>query len=72
MSEHAGHSNARDEAAPEAGRRSTEGTPRWVKVFGIVAVVVVLLFVILLIVGGPHGPSRHVGDRASQTTLDAA
>ena len=34
-------------------------TPRWVKVFGIVALVVVLLFVVLLLVGGPHRPSRH-------------
>jgi ABC-type transporter Mla subunit MlaD len=38
----------------------TPGTPRWVKVFGIIAAVVVLLFVILLIAGGgQHGPGRH-------------
>ncbi len=38
------------------------GTPRWVKVFGIIALVVVLLFVILLFTRGPggHGPSRHI------------
>jgi hypothetical protein len=38
------------------------GTPRWVKVFGIIAVVVVLLFVILMFTrgsGGRHGPGRH-------------
>lgn len=37
-------------------------TPRWVKVFGIVALVVVLLFVGLLLIGGPggHGPRRHL------------
>lgn len=34
-------------------------TPRWVKVFGIIALVVVLLFVILLLTRGPHGPGRH-------------
>jgi ABC-type transporter Mla subunit MlaD len=34
-------------------------TPRWVKVFAFIAVVVVLLFVILLVAGGEHGPSRH-------------
>jgi hypothetical protein len=33
--------------------------PGWVKVFGIVALVVVVLFVVLLVTGG-HGPSRHV------------
>jgi hypothetical protein len=37
------------------------GTPRWVKVFGVIGLVVVLLFVILLVTGGPggHGPGRH-------------
>jgi hypothetical protein len=36
------------------------GTPRWVKVFGIIAITVVLLFVILMLVGGGrHGPGRH-------------
>jgi hypothetical protein len=39
------------------------GTPRWVKVFGIIALGLVLLVVILLLTGGPgrHGPRRHVG-----------
>ena len=31
------------------------GTPRWVKVFGIVAIVLVLLFVILHLAGGGFG-----------------
>lgn len=37
------------------------GTPRWVKVFGIIAIVLVLFaaFVILAGGGGPHGPGRH-------------
>jgi hypothetical protein len=38
------------------------GTPRWVKVFGIIALVVVLLFVFLMFTRGPgghHGPGRH-------------
>jgi hypothetical protein len=38
----------------------TTGTPRWVKVFGIIAIVVALLFVIMLVAGGGrHGPGRH-------------
>jgi hypothetical protein len=38
----------------------TAGTPRWVKVFGIIALIVVLLVVVMLIVGrGGHGPGRH-------------
>lgn len=37
-------------------------TPRWVKVFGIIVIVLVLLFVILKVlgIGGEHGPSRHL------------
>jgi hypothetical protein len=44
-------------------REATTGTPRWVKVFGIIALVVVLLFVILALTKGPggrgHGPDLH-------------
>jgi hypothetical protein len=38
------------------------GTPRWVKVFGIIALAVLLLFVFLIFTRGPggHGPARHV------------
>jgi hypothetical protein len=38
------------------------GTPRWVKVFGIIALVMVLLVVIIRFtgVGGKHGPDRHI------------
>jgi hypothetical protein len=36
------------------------GTPLWVKVFGVIALVVVVLFVVLLLIGGgSHGPGRH-------------
>jgi hypothetical protein len=36
-------------------------TPRWVKAFGIVAIVVLLLigFILFTGLGGPHGPQRH-------------
>ena len=40
-----------------ANRPPYPGTPRWVKAFGIIAIVVVLLFVIMLLTG--HGPGRH-------------
>ena len=38
-----------------------ERTPRWVKVFGVVALVVAVLFVVLVLTGrgGGHGPGRH-------------
>jgi hypothetical protein len=37
------------------------GTPGWVKVAGVIALVVVVLFVILVLTGrgGSHGPGRH-------------
>jgi hypothetical protein len=45
----------------EPDRGSTIGTPRWVKVFGIIALAVVVLFVVLKVtgLGGEHGPGRH-------------
>lgn len=52
------------EAGASAGRDSTPGTPRWVKAFGIVALVLILLVVVALVAGGGpggHGPSRHAG-----------
>ena len=38
------------------------GTPRWVKVFGIIALVVVLLFVFVMFTPCPggHSPGRHL------------
>jgi len=51
-------SNGDTGVGPERG--SSTGTPVWVKVFGIIALVVVLLFVFLLLAGGGgHGPGRH-------------
>jgi preprotein translocase subunit SecG len=43
------------------------GTPRWVKVAAIIALVVGLIFVILLLTGGGagHGPSRHAQSDAA-------
>lgn len=37
---------------PDSDSDETGGTPRWVKVLGIVAFVILLLFVILHLVGG--------------------
>ena len=48
-----------DDGVP--GRESTKRTPRWVKVFWSIALVVLLLFVLMMLTGGPgrHGPGRH-------------
>jgi hypothetical protein len=42
-------------------------TPRWVKVFGIIALVVILLLVILFFTRGSHGPGRHMRGDTSRT-----
>jgi hypothetical protein len=44
-----------------ANHETPPSTPRWVKIFGIIAIVLILLFVILKLtgIGGNHGPSRH-------------
>jgi ABC-type transporter Mla subunit MlaD len=45
------------------------GTPRWVKVLAIIALVVLALVVVLLVTGhgGGHGPGRHT--MAAETLL---
>lgn len=50
-----------------------EGMPRWVKVSGIVVLLVAALAVILLVLGGPggHGPGRH-GFAAGSSVLVVA
>ena len=38
------------------------GAPRWVKLFGILAIGLISLFVVLKLtgIGGDHGPGRHL------------
>ena len=48
-----------DDTSVAPDRGSTTSTPRWVKVFGIIALVLVLLMVVMLLIGGGHGPGRH-------------
>ena len=52
-----------------ADRPPYPGTPRWVKVFGVVVIVLVLLFAAgMFIAGGGHGSGRHApsGDAGGQ------
>ena len=53
----------------EPGPGSRRGTPRWVKVFGIIALVLVVLFVISLLAAARHGPGMHTpsGDAGGYT-----
>ena len=48
------------DVAAQPRRAASTATPRWVKVAGVVALVVVLVFLALLLSGGgDHGPTRH-------------
>jgi hypothetical protein len=49
-----------DDSGVSRDRRSIPSTPRWVKVSGMIALVLALLVVVLLLAGGgDHGPGRH-------------
>ena len=67
--------DARADTRAGPGRGLTTSTPRWVKVFGIIAIVLVLLFVVIQFtgVGGGHGPGRHTpsGKAGGQTPLSS-
>jgi hypothetical protein len=48
---------------------SDTGTPRWVIVVGVIALVVIVLFVVVLLLrGGEHGPGRHSPEGGSDTS----
>ena len=50
-----------DMADPREKEATAVGTPRWVKVFGAIALLVLVLVVVLILTGrgGPHSPRRH-------------
>jgi hypothetical protein len=77
MANPSSHRNAMGDSGVGPGSApTTGGAPRWVKVSGIIAIVLALLFVILLLAGGEHGPGRHatLGDasRAGITQYESA
>lgn len=71
------HPGAREDAEGDPNTGSGPGTPprtpRWVKVFGIIALVLILLVIALLLFGpdtfgpGQHGPSRHMPGGGGQS-----
>ncbi len=65
---------ARREETHMANRPPYPGTPRWVKVCGIIFIVLVLLVVAMMFIGGgKHGPGRHApsGDAGGQVLLSS-
>lgn len=59
MSEGPANPDHGDDTFGEPLVESAPSTPLWVKVFGIIALVVIVTFVVLLLIGGNHGPGRH-------------
>lgn len=59
---------AGDDTAGRPADGSPPGAPLWVKVFGIIALVLVVLFVIMLLSGGggSHGPGRHTSSNSAR------
>ena len=50
-----------EEDTSMSDRKSTTSTPRWVKVSGLVVIILVLLAVAIMVIsGGEHGPGRHM------------
>lgn len=64
-----------DEGGVGPDRGETSGAPRWVKVFGIIALFLVLLAGIIMVtgIGGQHGPGRHIpsGGSGGRTLLSS-
>lgn len=61
--------NTGDDAGVGFDRRPTTDAPRWVKVFGIIALILGLLFVILHLTGhglGGHKPFSNVTEQGAQ------
>lgn len=68
----AGPDAGNNNAAPAPG--SNPPMPRWVKVFGIIAIILVLAVAIGFLTGqlgpgGEHGPGRHTGSSSSLASL---
>lgn len=56
---------------PDPDRGEFQGMPRWVKVAGLIVVLLAVLVVVLLVLGGPggHGPGRHGSASGSGTQV---
>jgi hypothetical protein len=49
----------------QPGHKATYKTPRWIKISGIVALIVIVLLAVALL-RGEHGPGRHMPSDVTQ------
>ena len=61
-----------DDEAVDTTATPDSGTPRWVKVAGVIALVILLMLLVALLSGGKHGPGRHLGDIGTRPVVAAA
>jgi len=70
------NSDTGDDTRVRPDRGSPPSIPRWVKVFGIIVIVLVLLVGIIVFtgIGGQHGPGRHTpsGDAGGNRSPSAS
>lgn len=69
--EHATRVDSGDDPADLRDPERDRGMPRWVKILGIVALLVIVAAVVIMAVGsGNHGPGRHMpsGERGTTPT----
>ena len=59
MTERSRDNSPLSDADGGAGSDAPPETPRWVKAFAVLTLLVAALFVILMLAGGHHGPGRH-------------
>jgi hypothetical protein len=69
MSDPSGRPDGGHNANVEAGSEGDRGVPRWVKLFGIAAILLLALaIVVMLLSGGQHGPGRHLSSLGVAST----
>jgi hypothetical protein len=51
-------------ADPPTGAGEPAGTPRWVKILGVVVLLLVLLVAVVHLTGNGPGPGSHLGSAA--------
>lgn len=56
------HAHLNDDIRRKADGESPPTPPRWVKAFGVAAIVLVVLLIVMVVSGhgGPHSPLRHL------------
>jgi hypothetical protein len=49
----------RPDSAPKTPVPERPGVPRWVKVFGLIALAIAVILAVLMLLGVEHGPGLH-------------